>query len=337
MKRGPIKQLFIFGLAVALIFTLTSCGKSKKDTAPTDQEETTSSVLTNEQESDSPHGDSVEPITTPLETDYFSLSFPDEWCTDCCYEIQDNAFGSAGYTVKFKMNQAYCGNYDGWLFSLCVTDDYSTFYERYDDYVGLITVGEDKQLYLIAEYPTEVQVESAYNELYDELCGDIPQILNGIWVTNSNSDYIPAIRDTAENQVEENDIPFLAVWSEKIDVPFSPSALYTDVTGGCLTSDGKGRGYGVGTVFGAYELPNVRYYWLDDGCPNRYYGVKDGNVVAYMDEGYGQSVRFYIDTESNSTPPKIVNYNGLNYLEWKIMNGYLVLETINYGTSIPYS
>lgn len=280
-----------------------------------------------------------DPIVSPLMTDYFSLAFSEEWCEKCCYEIEENKFGTEGYTVRFKLNQSYRGDYDGWLFSLCVTDDYSTFYEQYDNYVGLITVGEDKQLYVIAEYPTEVQVESAYNELYDYLRCDIPQILSGIWVTNSNSDFTPATKDVTENQVKENDIPFIAAWTDKLDVSFAPSVGYMDVTNTCLSSDGTASGMGVGTIYGAYAIPNVYYYWLDDGHQYRYYGVQDDVVVAYLDDvsDYNHSVHYYVGEEFDSIPPKTVNVENRCYFEWELMNGYLVLAAFPNAYGSPYT
>lgn len=335
-----MKKTIAFLLAVLISVSLTACGKDSKADA------NVNNTITNLQETsadaeptENPYRDSDKAITTPLDTDYFSLSFPDEWCADCCYEINDNAFGTTGYTIQFKMNRNYCGNYDGWLFSLCVTDDYSTFYERYDNYVGLITVGEDRQLYLIAEYPTETQVDSAYNELYEELRCDIPQILSGIWLTNSNSDYTPATKDIAENQVKEKDIPYISAWTDKLDVSFAPSVGYMDVTNTCLSSDGTSSGMGVGTIYGAYALPDIHYYWLDDGHPYRYYGVQDGIVVAYLDDvsAYNHSAHYYVGEEFDSIPPKTVNVDNRCYFEWELDNGYLVLETVRNNYSSPYT
>ena len=338
MKRSIMRRLLILGLAVLLIFSLASCGKSDEKVDTTDLSGTVSSVKEDGQGSEVSRQktESEISVTSPLETDFFSVRFPDEWCDNCCYTLEYNKNGSVGYTVKFKINPMYRGNYDGWLFSLYVTDDYSTFYERFDDYVGLITDGESDDLYLIAEYPSGTQAKEEYINLYELLYGEISEIIDGVYATDTNRNFIAKGNGTSENNTDTaNDIPSISVWSDYLDKTFSPKSTYMDVTRSCLSADGTANSAGVGSIYGAYAKSNVNYYWVDDGRNFRYYGVQNGTIVAYMDEvsDFNRNVRYYASDACLTVAPKIVTDGNWNYCMWELENGYIVMKVVKTASS----
>ena len=125
-----------------------------------------------------------------IDTEYYTISVPSSWETECEYEIEKG--DKYSYAIKFydkTSRKAYEYNdYGGWLFTIHLIN-YNEKYSEYADYdiIGNLEVDEFSNnviatyLYrVIVTYPTDVNFPDETAKKYSEMKNAIPEIIESI-------------------------------------------------------------------------------------------------------------------------------------------------------------
>jgi len=158
-----------------LLISLSGCNTSdnKELDAGKNQSISTNSSH-NEQE-----GDESKKDISLVDTEYFTVSIPYEWDTDCFYETIPGEHYN--YSLNFYEKQSHDEMSAGFLFAinlLTETEDYKN-YPSYD-ILGSIEVYRIGSYNVVVTYPTDVQFNENTAQKYNSMTEQIPEILKTI-------------------------------------------------------------------------------------------------------------------------------------------------------------
>lgn len=110
-------------------------------------------------------------------TDYFGLTLPAYWKNYCTIRKSGDLYSNEGFTVSFSENKSYGGS-QGHLFTILLlpTSQEYSYYPSYD-YMGTITDGSEATWNVIILYPTDVQFDEVYVDLYNKMYNEVSSIL----------------------------------------------------------------------------------------------------------------------------------------------------------------
>lgn len=237
---------------------------------------------------------------TIIDTEYFTISIPSYWESDCVYEIKEG--DCYNYTLSFYDRVSKENNYGGWLFSIELepeTEDY-TIYPDYD-VLGSLEVYRIGCYNIIVTYPTDVQCSEEDFGRYGLMEECIPGILKTISYKDEctfSSEPIPVYK----NEESEQKIygTFTGKWLDKgvgYDSPAPDEALSWNI---------EFKTNGTGTIFLIYENEDIipvefkytRYdpFWGRFANPSDIPSMNDidgitielpnGNIYSYIINGY---------------------------------------------------
>lgn len=220
---------------------------------------------------------------TIIDTEYFTISIPSYWESDCVYEIKEG--DCYNYTLSFYDRVSKENNYGGWLFSIELepeTEDY-TIYPDYD-VLGSLEVYRIGCYNIIVTYPTDVQCSEEDFGRYGLMEECIPGILKTISYKEEctfSSEPIPVYKnEEPEQKIYGN---FIGKWQ---DLGWGYSA-----PGGALRWDVEYRSDGTGTFYFIYEpddIVNVEFNYttfdtyLGESVDGILVELEDGSNICYM-------------------------------------------------------
>lgn len=239
---------------------------------------------------------------TIIDTEYFTISIPSYWESDCVYEIKEG--DCYNYTLSFYDRVSKENNYGGWLFSIELepeTEDY-TIYPDYD-VLGSLEVYRIGCYNIIVTYPTDVQCSEEDFRRYGLMEECIPGILKTISYKEEctfSSEPIPVYKnEEPEQKICGN---FIGKWQ---DLGWGYSA-----PGGALRWDVEYRSDGTGTFYFVYAPDDI---------------VKlDFNYTTF-DTYLGESVDgILVEPEDGSNICNMTKYTWSNELQKMLMTMYEV-------------
>ena len=176
-----MKKIIALMLTLICILGLTACGNKEVDADVKVPDETVETAPTEKPTEDTDYNgafkeDEEQEETDPsvVDTEYFTLKFPESWKETCSYEIREN--GSIVVYEKVGRESHECGK----LFSIEIIkqgQDY-TMYPDYD-VLGTIETPQGKCTVIVV-YPTDVQFVSETAKTYQAMQNDIAGIIEGI-------------------------------------------------------------------------------------------------------------------------------------------------------------
>lgn len=268
-----------------------------------------------------------------LNTEYFSVVFPENW-----YGKYDVDFYSDEQIKDWSivLKEEITNNSDmGYLFSVVMVRDGESYYDYPEyDYYACAEYEDDGKYNVIITYPSDVQFDDAYEYIYRDLQEDIPNVIDGLKLKTSNvsfeeSDNAGENNNVAElmsknGEIDEDGIPFVAFWGNTLN------EYYTGRT------DSQMWRSSIVDPFALYQIGGMKcYYNIDD---DSYYGVdEDGKIVSHSYNWFGTNeilMKNFWDSRYEWVEPKVESYGDMDYCIWKIANGYLVVTAIAYDN--PY-
>ena len=160
-----MKKILFFMLSIFFVFSLLGCGAETNS----DQKNDTS-TSTND-----------EPYI--IDTEYYTISLPDSWRVDSYHEIING--DNSAYTLTFYDKAGRDSSNGGKLFSILLLTE-SEDYSDYPDHkvLGSLEVSQIGSFNIVVTYPTDVQFSETTAQKYNEMRGNVEQILDTISYKN---------------------------------------------------------------------------------------------------------------------------------------------------------
>lgn len=252
-----------------------------------------------------------------METDYYTIDIPWEWEEYCSYEQLP---GAGDHFLTFTVKDKYLErNSDDILFELAAIPGPEIFPSYYNNeqysYICQIYKNGTFMLNLMQRFPDDIQVKEQYQDLLATLQEFIPYVVQSIEEKDGFTlSYEPIEIDDG--------IPYVPnAWIEVIGQQFAP----TEFCQQC----GNRPHVSFCPIDSINVVDNVTYYQLNN---ERYYGVEDGLIVAYMEFNYEcPEVYTVLSSAFDGIEPKIVMFNQCKYLIWEVNNGYVIFGVIDTG------
>ena len=114
-----------------------------------------------------------------VETEYFSITFPESWSDAVIYHFYENTERDKCSLEVCERESAAAGA-GGILFTVDLTPDYPEYLDMLPcDYLGTLTNESGKMYHVVVRYPSDVQFDETTEERYTELYRQIPQVMEG--------------------------------------------------------------------------------------------------------------------------------------------------------------
>lgn len=124
-----------------------------------------------------------------------------------------------------------------------------------------------------------------------------------------------------------NDVPYVDIEATVIGQQFTPLDSYR-----VLDYD-----YPFISFYPVNDIDGVTYYSADEGQRKQIYGVRNGQIVAYMDTVEDSpEVRARLTADFDGIEPKSITKGERKYLVWEVGNGYTVFEVTHSGRGYLY-
>ena len=156
-----MKKFLLLALSIVLFFSLLGCYGDKNG----------------EKTNDAPTESNNELYT--VDTEYYTISVPYSWKTDSSHKIIKG--DNSAYTLTFYDKASRNASKGGELFSIVLLTEYED-YSSFPDHkvLGSLEVSQTGSYNIVVTYPADTQFPEQTAKKYNEMRGDINEILNSI-------------------------------------------------------------------------------------------------------------------------------------------------------------
>lgn len=161
-----MKKIFLAFICIFISFIFTSCQTVAENNEISSEQSIKTQTLENQ---------SSEQYT--VDTDFFTLTLPNNWKNDCFYEIVYEENHS--YRLSFYEKESHEEDDCGWIFSISLfnlTEDYTVFPSY--DILGTLDTYQYGSYNMIVLYPSDVQFSEKTAKKYNEMANCVSKILN---------------------------------------------------------------------------------------------------------------------------------------------------------------